>query len=115
MIDRNHALPIKHQSELLSIGRSTMYYRPRPCRGDMWTLCVSASELHELHPKEPFVPAAVFNTLRAAIYGTAFARMASADPIGQHELSVADVREALERLLDQASDCLPEIRRLNRG
>jgi len=30
MIDRNHTLPIKRQAELLSIGRSTVYYRPRP-------------------------------------------------------------------------------------
>jgi len=86
-----------------------------PRRGNMWTFCVSASALHELHPEEPFDPAAVFNTLRPAIYGAAFNRMASADPIGQHELFAADVREALERLLDQARDCPPETRRLNRG
>ena len=86
-----------------------------PRRGDMWTFCLSTQALHDLHPEEPFVPAAVFNTFRAAIYSAAFNRMEIADPVVQHELSAADVREGLERLLDQARDRLPEAKRLNRG
>ena len=46
MSDRNHKLPIKRQAELLSIGRSTVYYRPRPVSDQpfalrFWTLILT--------------------------------------------------------------------------
>jgi hypothetical protein len=86
-----------------------------PCRGDLWTFRVSRPALQALHPEVPFIPAAVFDSFRAAIYSAALSRMSYADPIQQHELSAEDVREGIERLLDLPSNCLPEARRSRRG
>ena len=81
----------------------------------MWTFLLSTLALRELHSEQPFVPAAVFNIFRAAIYRAALNRMEIADPIVQQELSAGDIREGFERLLDPARDRLPEAKRLNRG
>ncbi len=50
MIDRNHTLPIKRQAELLSIGRSTVYYRARPvCDADLQVMR-RIDQIHLAHP-----------------------------------------------------------------
>ena len=37
MIDPEHDLPIQKQAEVLQIGRSTVYYEPRPVpEPDLW-------------------------------------------------------------------------------
>jgi putative transposase len=50
MIDRNHKLPIKRQAELLSIGRSTVYYRPRPVSDADLQAMRRIDQLHLAHP-----------------------------------------------------------------
>jgi putative transposase len=50
MIDRNHALPIKRQAELLSIGRSTVYYRPRPASDADLEVMRRIDQIHLSHP-----------------------------------------------------------------
>jgi putative transposase len=46
MIAKNHDLPIKRQTELLDISRSSVYYRPRPVRADTLALMRRIDELH---------------------------------------------------------------------
>ena len=50
MIDRNHTLPIKRQAELLSIGRSTVYYRPRPVSDADLQVMRRIDQIHLAHP-----------------------------------------------------------------
>jgi putative transposase len=51
MIDPAHDLPIKQQAEALSIGRSSVYYRPRPISDeDLWLM----RRIDELHLNYPF-------------------------------------------------------------
>ena len=51
MIDPEHDLPIKQQSEVLGISRSTVYYEPRPISDeDLWLM----RRLDELHLNYPF-------------------------------------------------------------
>ena len=54
MIDRNHTLPIKRQAELLSIGRSTVYYRPRPVsEADLQAIAfMEGRTVHGLHSED---------------------------------------------------------------
>lgn len=50
MINRNHALPIKRQAELVGISRGDVYYLPRPvCEADQ-RLMRRIDELHLEHP-----------------------------------------------------------------
>jgi len=103
-------------AEIWASDRQAFQFRCHdPCRGDKWTFCLSISALHALHPDQADAPAAVFNTFRSAIYSAAFKRMALADPTVQHELSAADVHEALELLEDRARNDLLEAKRLYRG
>ena len=54
MIDRNHALPLKRQAELVGISRSSLYYRPKPVsEGDLELM----RRLDELHLEKPFMGA----------------------------------------------------------
>jgi putative transposase len=51
MIDPEHDLPIKQQSEVLGISRSTVYYEPRPISDeDLWLM----RRIDELHLNYPF-------------------------------------------------------------
>src|SRR5215210_3457511 len=50
MIARNHALPIKRQAQLLSIGRSTVYYRPRPVSDADLQVMRRIDQIHLAHP-----------------------------------------------------------------
>jgi putative transposase len=50
MIDRNHALPIKRQAELLSISRSAVYYRPRPVSDADLEVMRRIDQIHLAHP-----------------------------------------------------------------
>ena len=52
MIDRNHALPVKRQAELIGVSRSSLYYRPKPIpEGDLELM----RRLDELHLDKPFM------------------------------------------------------------
>ncbi len=54
MIDRNHKLPVKRQSELLGVARSTAYYRPEAVsQGDLEAM----RRIDELHLRYPFAGA----------------------------------------------------------
>jgi putative transposase len=54
MIDRNHALPIKRQAELVGISRGNVYYLPRPvCEADQRLM----RRIDELHLEHPFAGA----------------------------------------------------------
>ena len=50
MIDRNHRLPIKRQAALLGIGRSTVYYRPRPISDADLQVMRRIDQIHLAHP-----------------------------------------------------------------
>jgi putative transposase len=50
MIDREHKLPIKRQAEVLSISRSTAYYKPRPVSEQDLLLMRKLDELHLNYP-----------------------------------------------------------------
>jgi putative transposase len=50
MIDREHALPIKRQAELLNISRGTVYYHPEPVSQADLQLMRRIDELHLEHP-----------------------------------------------------------------
>ena len=54
MIDRNHALPLKRQAELVGISRSSLYYRPKPVSERDLELM---RRLDELHLEKPFMGA----------------------------------------------------------
>ena len=51
MIDREDALPVTRQCELLSLNRSTVYYRPKGMSGDDLKLM---RRIDEMHLKRPF-------------------------------------------------------------
>jgi putative transposase len=46
MIDRTHSLPVKQQCQLLTIARSTAYYKPRPTSEENLILMHRIDELH---------------------------------------------------------------------
>jgi len=50
MIDRNHALPVVRQAELLGISRGAVYYLPRPISEADEALMHRIDELHLEHP-----------------------------------------------------------------
>ena len=50
MIDREAALPIKRQAQLLGISRGTVYYRPEPVSAAELALMRRIDELHLEHP-----------------------------------------------------------------
>ncbi len=50
MIDRSHAFPIKGQAKMLSLSRSTVYYKPRPVSAEALKLMRRLDELHLDHP-----------------------------------------------------------------
>ena len=50
MIDRNHALPITRQADVLGISRGAVYYVPRPISEADLTLMRRIDELHLEHP-----------------------------------------------------------------
>jgi putative transposase len=50
MIDRNHALPIARQAELVGISRGNVYYLPRPVSEADQRLMRRIDELHLEHP-----------------------------------------------------------------
>jgi len=51
MIDRDHALRVTKQAELVGIARSTVYYLPRPVSADDLALM---REIDALHTEFPF-------------------------------------------------------------
>jgi putative transposase len=54
MIDRDHALPLSHQAELLNLSRSSLYYVPVPVSaGDLELM----REIDRLHTDYPFAGA----------------------------------------------------------
>src|SRR5215210_7117555 len=50
MIDRNHALPVVRQCQVLSLARSTAYYRPQEANQADLALMRRIDELHLEHP-----------------------------------------------------------------
>nr|WP_153039823.1 IS3 family transposase [Pseudovibrio sp. Ad37] len=50
MIDRNHDLSISRQAKVLSLSRSSVYYRPRPVSAETLKLMRRLDELHLEHP-----------------------------------------------------------------
>jgi len=46
MIDRTHEVPVKRQCQLLSVARSTAYYKPKPISEDNLFLMRRIDELH---------------------------------------------------------------------
>ena len=50
MIDRAHPLPVCKQAKVLKLGRSSVYYRPRPVADATLTLMRRVDELHLEHP-----------------------------------------------------------------
>ena len=54
MIDRDHALRVTKQAELVGIARSTVYYLPRPVSADDLALM---REIDALHTEFPFAGA----------------------------------------------------------
>lgn len=46
MIDREHALPIKRQANLVGISRGTAYYRPEPMSQEDLALMRRLDEMH---------------------------------------------------------------------
>ena len=54
MIDRNHALPITHQAQVLGISRGAVYYVPRPISEPELTLM---HRIDKLHLERPFMGA----------------------------------------------------------
>jgi putative transposase len=50
MIDRQHALPITRQAQLLGISRGTVYYLPKPTLSAALALMRRLDELHLKHP-----------------------------------------------------------------
>jgi putative transposase len=50
MIDRDHALPITRQAQVLGMSRGAVYYRPRPTSAADLALMRRIDELHLEHP-----------------------------------------------------------------
>jgi putative transposase len=50
MIDRGHALPLRRQTELLHLSRSSLYYVPRPVSAADLAVMRRIDELHLDHP-----------------------------------------------------------------
>ena len=50
MIDREHALPVVRQAELVGISRGAVYYLPRPVSDADQRLMRRIDELHLAHP-----------------------------------------------------------------
>ena len=50
MIDRDHALPLTHQAELLDLSRSGLYYEPVPISAADLELMREIDRLHTDHP-----------------------------------------------------------------
>lgn len=50
MIDKNHALSVKRQAELVGISRGTVYYAPRPVSDTELLLMRHLDELHLAYP-----------------------------------------------------------------
>jgi putative transposase len=46
MIDRDHDLPVKRQAEVLSLARSSVYYRPRPVSAEDLAVMRRIDQLH---------------------------------------------------------------------
>ena len=50
MINREHALPVKRQAELVGISRGSVYYLPTPVPAAELALMRQIDELHLNHP-----------------------------------------------------------------
>src|SRR5271154_2551368 len=50
MIDRDHALPLGRQAEILNLSRSGLYYRPRPVSPADLAIMRRMDELHLDYP-----------------------------------------------------------------
>lgn len=50
MTDRNHALSLSRQTDLLGISRGSLYYEPRPTSEDDLKLMRRIDELHMEYP-----------------------------------------------------------------
>ncbi len=50
MIDRTHQLPVSRQCQVLSLARSTAYYRAQPASGVDLAIMRRIDELHLEHP-----------------------------------------------------------------
>ena len=50
MIDRSHDLPVARQAKVLNLGRSTVYYQPRPVSVETLALMRRLDELHLDYP-----------------------------------------------------------------
>lgn len=60
MIDRDHELPVARQAKVLSLARSTVYYKPRPVSAEDLALM---RRLDELHLDYPFAGARMLRLL----------------------------------------------------
>ena len=63
MIDRDHALSVSKQAEVVGIARSTVYYLPRPVPASDLELM---RQLDKLHTEFPFAGARMLRRLLAA-------------------------------------------------
>ena len=63
MIDRDHALCVTKQAELVGIARSTVYYLPRPVSAEDLALM---KQIDALHTEFPFAGARMLRRLLAA-------------------------------------------------
>ena len=50
MIDRDHALPLAHQAQLLELSRGSLYYMPVPISQADFSLMSLIDRLHTDHP-----------------------------------------------------------------
>ena len=50
MIDRRHELPLSRQAALLRLGRSSLYYAPRPVAAADLAVMRRIDELHRIPP-----------------------------------------------------------------
>ena len=60
MIDRSHDLPVQRQAKVLTLARSTVYYKPRPVSAEDLALM---RRLDELHLDYPFAGARMLRLL----------------------------------------------------
>ena len=94
MIDREHGLPLRRQAAVLQLGRSTLYYEPRP---------VSAAELaimrriDELHLDYPFAGSRM---MRDLLCGEAIA-------IGRERVATMMRRMGIEALYRRPNTSTP--------
>jgi putative transposase len=94
MIDRDHALPLARQAELLNLSRSGLYYQPCPVSpGDLAMM----RRIDELHLEYPFAGSRM---LRDLLFGEGFA-------IGREHVRTLMKRMAIEAIYRRPNTSKP--------